>query len=467
MTTSLLQNRINILHIIILILICVIFRLPTFFLSHNNNDELIHLSLAMKIDKYDLNVFRNKQYNLFFVEKIFIPKRHLVGAIEGEREIGTLFEGFLGEREILSHHPPALPLFIAISHKIFANKLLYIVNISSNVHLMLKNFTIQFYACIVPFLFSLLLILSTYFLGSMFFSHRIGLLSALFLSLTPTELMTANKIWADDMTAFFVTLSIILYLFSLRDKKPIFSLLSGLSCGISIVTKMSGLYIIIIVLLFHIFENRTKKVNLRNLKEFLFDKYVLYFLAGVFIASAWWIDLYLSKFDIRWTKSYFTVNETWETAKTWNPYFKIASNRPWYSYFVLVPFQFPLYSLSFIFVPSFVFKNRVKSFMSFIKEKDMRFLGFLIIWFLAIIIFLTLKPGKELRYMLIAYPAISILSVYCLNLFYEWIKAKDLGISLNSIKLCFISIILLSLFFSLKIALPRILFRADIIPVPF
>lgn len=466
MTAFFYQNRLKIIHLAALIIIAVILRLPVFFLSHNNNDELIHLSLAMKLDKYGLGVFKNGQYNLFYVDRGFNLNQYLIGVMEGNDKTGLLIEGFLGERENLSHHPPALPFFIAISHKIFVNKFGYFVNISSNLYLVFRNAAFQFYACIIPFLFSIFLILSVYFLGKIFFSHRIGLLSAFFVSLTPTELITANKIWADDMTAFFVVLAVILHLYALSTNKPIFSLLSGLSCGISILTKMSGVYIIFVVLLFHIFKHINMRLNLKNLTTFIFDRKILYFLAGVFIASGWWFNLYFSNFSLPAHRIYFNIEEPWQTARTWNRYFAVVSNRPWYGYFILIPFQFPLYLLSYIFIPLFVLRKYTKSIAELIG-KEYRYIQFLIIWMLVVFVFLTLKPGKELRYMLIAYPAISILSAYCFNLFYEWMKTKDLGISLHLQRLFFFSVILLSLFYSLKIALPPLLFRADIIPIPF
>ncbi|NQU19442.1 glycosyltransferase family 39 protein [bacterium] len=458
------KNRSKIIQILILLVITAILRLPTFFLSHNNNDELIHLSLAMKIEKYGFNVFEKQQYNLFFVDRGFSPKNHLIGVREGKDRIGSLLSGFLGERSKLSHHPPVLPFFLSLSHKFFTNNLVYLANISNNIYFMLRNAKFQFYACFIPFLFSLFFILSVYVLGSLFFSHRVGLISAFFLSLTPIELLTANKIWADDMTAFFAVLSVIFYLYALKSNKSVFSLLSGLVCGFSILTKMSGVYIIFVILLFHLFEHRKKRANLKNSLSFFFDRNILYFLAGVFITSAWWFNLYYSIFSLKSMKSYFRINETWGLIKEWNWYFSITSSRPWFSYFVLVPFQFPLYLLSYIFVPIFIFRKKFKSFGVLIG-KEYRYLQFLIAWITVVFIFLTLKPGKELRYMLIAYPAIAILSAYCLNLFYQWMRSK-ISISVNLQRLLFISVILLSLVFSLRIALPRILFRVDIIPIP-
>lgn len=465
MISSLSPQRLKVIQISLLILIAIIFRLPVFFLSHYNNDELIHISLAKKIDEYGVSVFKKQQYNLFYIERGFNPRSQLIGVLEGEKKIGSLLEGFLGERGILSHHPPATPFAIALSHKIFAGRLNFLVNYSSNVYLMIRNSRFQFYVCLVPFIFSMLLVLLVYLLGSLFFSHKVGLISSLFFSLSPIELLTANKLWADDMTAFFVVLSVVLYLYSFKSDKPIFSLFAGASCGAAILTKMSAVYIVFTVLLFHLFENRNKTASFQNIKDFLFDKKILYFLSAVFIVSAWWFNLYYSNFDPHAIKGYFKVVETGEAVRNWNRYFSVVSDRPWYSYFVLVPYQFPLYLLSYVLIPLFVFRRKIQSFGDFIND-EYRYIQFLLLWTAATFVFLSLKPGKELRYMLIAYPAIAVLSAYCLNLFFEWLKSKNFDVNLNLIKLFFVSTIFLSLFYSLKIALPRVLLRADIIPIP-
>lgn len=465
MISSFYRNRFKIIQVLLLILISAILRLPIFLLPHNNNDELIHLSLAKKAENYGIQVFDKNEYNLFYIERGLDLNNQLIAILGGQRKTGSLLESFLGEREKLSHHPPALPFFIAASHKVFSNSIEYLVNTSGNLYFMLRNMPVQFYACIVQFLFSLFLILSVYFLGNMFFSHRLGLLSALFLSLTPIELLTANKIWADDMTAFFVVLAVIMHLYGLKTDRPLCSLFAGVSCGIAILAKMSAVYIVFTVLLFHLFENRNNPVNYKNIKNLLFNKKLLYFLAGVFIVSAWWFNLYYSVFSLQTIKGYFKVEETWEAAKSWNRYFSTVSLRPWYSYFVLVPYQFPLYLLSYVFAPFFVLRSKIKFFKGLIG-KEARYLQFLIIWIAVVFMFLSLKPGKELRYMLIAFPAIAILSAYCLNLFFRWLKSKNFDVSINLVKLFFVSIIFVSLFYSLKIALPRVLFRADIIPIP-
>jgi len=460
----LLKRRINLILLSLIIIFAIILRLPSFFLSHYNNDELIHISLAKKVDKYGFDVFKKGEYNLFFLDKGFNPEGQFIGILDGKKETGSLLEGFLAESEKLSHHPPGLPLFIAMSHKIFSNNKEYLINVSQNDYLMAQNLGLQFYACFIPFLISILLIISVCLLGSIFFSRNTGLLASLIFSVIPIELLTSNKIWADDMVALFATLAVILFLYAIKGGNPFFCLLSGLSCGFSILAKMSGVYIVISILLFHLLINYKKKASIKNIKDFIFDRNILYFLAGVFIVSAWWFNLYYSYFNIASTKSYFIVNEQWETAKTWNSFFGTISNRPWFAYFILVPFQSPLLILSYIFIPFFMFRRRIGNLANFVKN-EYSFIQFLIFWILTTFIFLTLKPGKELRYMLIAYPAICILSSYSLDLIYQWLKNK-FPKDVVFIRFILVFIIFSSLLFSLKLGLPRVIFRSDLIPIP-
>lgn len=449
--------------------IVALLRLPIFFLSHQNNDELIHLALAMKIDTFGTEVFSAEQYNLWYVEKGIDHKQQLVGIFLGDRRIGSLLEGFLGERSRFSHHPPLLPFCIALSHKLWADRIDFLVNLSENIYLMAHNFIFQAPACIVPFVFSLLLLYCTYLLGRMFFSEGVGLLAALLLGLTPAALLSANKIWADDMTAFFATLAAILYLYSVKNNKPFLSLFSGLACGLAIIAKMSGIYIIITVLIFHVLVYVQKRVSLESIKSFCFDRKILYFLAGAFIVSAWWFNAYDTNhhfFTLGHSKWYFAVNETWGAAKTWSTFFSRVSNRPWFTYFVLMPIHTPLFLFSYVFMPFFALRKKIKRIGLYVGHDDL-ILRFLLIWMIVPFIFLTLKPGKEMRYLLIAYPAVAILSAYCFRFLYEWFNAKEAEVSVRLRNIFFISIIMLSIFYSLKIALPSVFFRSDLIVFPF
>ena len=452
--------------VVFLIFIVILLRLPIFFLSHNNNDELIYLSLASKIDSYGFNVFKDTQYNLWYVEKGFDPVNEIVAIFFSENKIGSLLKGFFGEDFRMSHHPPTLSFLIFISHTTCAHQMDYLVNVSENIYVMARNFSFQFYACIVPFVFSALLLIATYILGRLFFSHAVGLMGAFFLGITPAELMAANKIWADDMTAFFVAASVILYLLALDKKRPTFAFVAGLSCGISIITKMSGVYLIFIVMIFHFLRHVNERVNARNLKNFFLDKNVLYFLAGAFIVSAWWLDLYFSHYSLKGMKGYFAVNQTWGAVKTFSGFYSRISNRPWFAYFVLTPAQSPFFALSYIFIIFFILRNKIKSVSSLISG-SCRYVQFFIIWMTVTLVLLMMMPGKEMRYLLIACPAIALLSSQCFVLFYEWLKTKENEVSPLLRETLVVSFVVLSLFFSLKIALPVIFYRSDVIAFPF
>jgi len=453
-----------IIGLLFLIFVTALFRAPSFFLSHNNNDELIHLSLAMKMERCGVGVFKQKKYNLHYIEKGIEPNRQLIGVLEGEEKIGSLLKGFLGERESMSHHPPVLPFILSISHRIFSRSIEYVVSFSKNTYLMIKNMPFQFYACIVPFVFSCLFVLSVYLLGSIFFSHKVGLISAFFLSLTPIEFLTANKIWADDMTAFFIVLSAILYLHALKSKRAEFALLSGLSCGISILTKMSGLYLVIVILLFHLFENRNQKVSFKNILNFFFEKNILYFLAGAFIVSAWWLDLYLVNFKIGRFVYHVGLKETRPMMLDWNPFLNAVYLRPWYSYLILVPYQAPIYLLVYIFIPLFILKSKLGILKNIFKENKPE-IRFLIIWIITIFVLLSLKPNRELRFMLSAFPAIAVVCGYFIVCLFDFVNVKDKSYKRFAYGFI-ITLVSWSLFLSIKLGLYAVFFRNDMIRVP-
>jgi len=467
-------NRTNksrqLIELLLVLALAMLLRLPNFFLSHLNNDELIYCGLAHKIDRYGIKAFNNlykikNHYNLYFLDKGFDYNSRLLGILESEKREGTLLDGFLGEREQLSHHPPLLPFFLAVSHRIFLRKLPFVLNAAQTPFFMRANASYQFYACFVPFLFSLLFLISVYVLSRIIFSHHIGLLATLFVAFTPITILTSCKIWADDMVAFFFTLAVIFYVLAKKSNKYFYALFSGLSCGLAILAKMSGLYLIFIILIFHIIENRNKKVSFRNVVSFIFDKNILYFLAGVFIASGWWLDLFLLNFGAGSIKYNFSINENWHAAKTWSDFFGVVSNRPWYSYFILIPFQFPLYLFGYIFIILWLIRQKFRSLPLF-RDKS-NFINFVIIWVMVVVGMLTLKPGKELRYTSVALGGIAFLSSLCLFIVYERVKKKLDQLNQFTINVIFIFPITMVLVYALIIAIPRLFKRIDLIIFPF
>jgi hypothetical protein len=105
-------------------------------------------------------------------------------------------------------------------------------------------------AKVIPAIFSLGLIGSTYLLGRCLFNRRIGLFSALILSFSPFFLRWANSGYTDIPCAFFYTYSILYYWLTYRYRSMPYAILTGLMVGFSIWVRNGALLIFISILLF-------------------------------------------------------------------------------------------------------------------------------------------------------------------------------------------------------------------------
>jgi len=427
-----------------LILVSALLRIPAFFLKHNNNDELIHLSLAMKIDRYGMRVFP-ENYNLFNTD--ITAKEGLLILSFSKEKIGTLLKNFVaGERELLSHHPPALCALLTLSHNLLTRNGPYAV---AGGMLRKSEVKAQFYACLVTFIFSILLIAATYWFGKVLFNDEIGILAAALLSITPIELLSSQKIWAEDMVGFFATLALIPYFYCLKKNNPIFACLAGLSCGIAMLSKMSGGFIIIAIVIFHLWQNRQK--FFRGGKEILgvfLDKNILLFaLFFLFIAGPW-LYIYIHSFGTSWTYNHFIPGKI-NLIVLPSGFMRFVHSRPWYTYFVATVFQMPFY---FLVYPAlyYLFKE---------KNKELQFLFALLAVFFTL---LTLKADKEERYFMPAYPAIAIVTAYTIHRIGAYLRKKQLYLLEGILVLLFI----LGAFYSINLGMALAFRRSDLIGLP-
>ena len=429
----------NLSALVFLILISVILRIPGFFLSHSSNDELIHTGLALKIDKYGAGVFRGR-YNLYNID--INPKNKLLNLSLTGKEIGKLVSSFgYWESHTLSHHPPLFSAFLALSHRVFARNKPYFLADSL---LGTRDIPYQFYAGIVPFLFSILLIIATYLLGKILFNQELGLLSALLFSVTPVELLTSQKIWADDMASFFAILAVIFYFYGLKNNKNVFSCLSGISCGLSVLTKMNGYFIAVAIIIFHLWQNKRRLFN-KDIIDVVFQRGILLFVLFFILTTGAWGYVYLSTFGMQG----FFIPFLPKVYRFSHGFMGLVYTRPWYTYFITMPLQFPIY---FLIYPAIFYLFRE-------RKKELQFLFILLLVFLAL---LSIKENKEERYMLPCYPAIAIISSYALSKLNSSFGAGKRAFFKGALML----LCILSVWFSIRLGLYSVFTRADLFTFP-
>lgn len=374
--------------ILFVLLLAAFLRVHTFYLTHTNFDETAYTGLALKLDKYGFKDYA-KNFNLHFID-IDSNEYFNVPALS-DKSVGSLLTMSRVDYEygMPTHRPPVFSFFLMLSHRIFsADPHYFMSSVSGNPY-----WHLQFYAALVPFLFSMLSIFFTYVLGKMLFDEKAGLYGALMLSLTPVELVVASKIWADTTLAFFVVMAAVFYFLSIRRNNIIFALLSGICAGTAFLTKVTGGFIILAIILHHFWVNRSGLKKIDRFFGIFFDaKIIVIIFTAAIIICPWLLSFHKSHA--------LSAPKIPVTANNITPWVVSIGQRPWYMYAVNMLFQFPLYLLGCISIFTF-FINK--------KNRDEKF--FLISWFAIIMVFLSFFLWfKEDRYMLLAYPAIAILS---------------------------------------------------------
>jgi 4-amino-4-deoxy-L-arabinose transferase-like glycosyltransferase len=406
--------------------------------------------LASKIDQYGLKVFEH-DYNIFNSDiKI---KEAWYTFRQADRKFGTLTDSVFAsettglETANLSHHPPLLPFLLAISHRIFSSQKAFLVNWQDTG---IEKIWPQFYAAVIPFLASLLLVIMTYLLGRIFFSQGIASFAALLLVFTPIDMLTAQKIWADDLVSLISLLSIILYLKSLQKDNTFLAGVSGLLVGIAALAKQSGMFLVAFIPIIHFVFLRSKQISMMKL---IFEKRLIIFLAFAFLSLLPWISLFMKTNGIF---NFFIQYEPMGLKSAVYPtdFIRFVNTRPWYTYFLTVFFQQPLFI--FVYLSPLLLLNEFK------KRKE---LLVLLVWVALFFVLVTVRRDKELRYMLPAYPAVTLLTSFVFFALRE--RFNQYGAFFS--RLANAGLILFS-FFSIalaaKIGLTFVFLRASLIPIP-
>ena len=194
--------------LIVILLFAYSLRSNTFYLSHFRGDQQTYLGLAMKLEQFGLDGYNLRGIN-------FVPLVNpqwgiwglgLVPAKPGD-EGHVIKAGFTNAP--LYPIAPGFPYLLRLSHAIFNKGQPYwtvSLHLGDRVHRERPELfrDTQFYAVIIPLVSSLLLIVLTFVLGKYLYSDTVGLMAALMIAINPIDIMTSQKVWADDSLAVFL-----------------------------------------------------------------------------------------------------------------------------------------------------------------------------------------------------------------------------------------------------------------------
>jgi len=409
--------------LILLLLFALGIRHHTFWLAHWLGDQKHYLGLATKLERFGFNHYNLRGINIRYqaLDKkrtLILGEVYAVAPDEQGAILKELAESGIKYYDLPLHHmAPGFPYTLILSRKLFKREGGYSTVVSNLGGKVMRTkprafFKSQFYAVVVPLAFSLLLIFLTFHLGKQLFSARVGLYAAFLLAVNPVDILTSQKIWADDMLATFVVLSFILIVMAARKEKLYLALLAGASCGVATITKQTGGIALVAVWLHQIIQNKDKFKNLKQWPKVFFDKYFLLFSLGLLAISGYWFFKVAQTYG---NPIYTPVQpDIFQTDKsTW---FTMLEKRPSPLKFYLlgIPCLAPLFLLACLTLKDLVVKGK-----ACLEERNNIILLWL--WFAVFLGLFSIFNAKEHRYMLPAYPAIAILSAYILQRIREFL----------------------------------------------
>jgi len=241
--------------------------------------------------------------------------------------------------------------------------------------------------------FSILAVILTYFLSKELFGKEIALWASLFLSTNQLFIFFTTKTLTEPLFISFLSLSLIFFL--KRKDKPAYLLLSGVFSGLAFLTRYLGTLLVISYILYFLYLFSKRKDTIRLMKEFILV------LAGIFfVLFPWFLLSHIYYGNI--FGAYFTnMMEYSDYGGIFSTYFADVMH---YSYFNDI---FQAFGLQIIFM--------ILGFYVISKQRkpDKRIL--LIIIFLLPIIFFSLDPQRNPRFLLSYLPVYAIFSGFALR----------------------------------------------------
>ncbi len=243
----------------------------------------------------------------------------------------------------------------------------------------------EFTARLPSALSALGMVLIVYLLGKDIFSRRVGLLAALILASSPNIYKSACMVRIDMPLALFTTASLAAFYVAFSHSKNNYYLLGWFFAALTVLTK-GPLGPLIIALTISLYLYSTKKHTT------FIEEHGIVLGACIFVATimAWLVPAYMQEGKdylyhmLGWVREYATG--------------RISKEGIFYYMQILFGVGFgPAALLIPVAIYSF-YKNNVEG------------LRLPLIWFVVVLLVLTIIPGKHSRYLLLLYPAIALLA---------------------------------------------------------
>jgi 4-amino-4-deoxy-L-arabinose transferase-like glycosyltransferase len=310
-------------------------------------------------------------------------------------------------------------------------------------------------SALLPMLFSLIAIISTFFVGRQLFDRRVGFFAALFLALSPLFSFQGYFVATDVPSVAVAMLTLSLFLAALRRDSLPLAAVSGCCLLLTVAVKLTGLYCALLIVLAWLLLSRRSIRILATTLAFLLFFPVLY-----------WGPLLLTKgFDSAtlagaagnlwtWMKLAMFVSGK-ERPADWNyllfqsgqvHHYMGPSSTFFYLQYLANAVGFPIFFWAIIVLILFIeawWRGLRDQWRCLLGEG--RKLVLLAVWVLVLLAFLSPWLMRNTRFSYLAFPAYAVLAGYGFVLFKKHVLPAGSGHSALLLSLTVVTLVTLSL----------------------
>ncbi len=417
-------KKIAVFLVLLLILVFAFWiRSKAFWLPHWQGEQKHYVVLAMKLDKVGFG----SGYNLRGTDlgNSILPEnppieltycRPALEALKGNFVQTLKMAGHSYYDEPLYYNPPLFPYLLMASHKLFANQALFYGVCTSNLGEKVRSvkpkiiFQAQFWAVIVPLFFNLGVIIMTFLFGVRFFNEKIGLWASFLMAVNPVSIFLAHRVGPEDMLTFFMALSLFLYLIFLQKKNYLGIAAAGFSGALAILTKQTGILLLVVILIVTYFE---KSRGGKKISNWIPSEFLVFFLVALTVSGFWFVKVWQTfgnPFHQPFSLSLAMKQDT-------TGWFNTVSHRPppllFFSFGVF--FLMPVFSFALL-----MFRRFYRQCTGILTPLDNRAAKVEAVFWIWILVFyfyfaepwhvLELSANQEHQFFYMVYPAIGVLS---------------------------------------------------------
>lgn len=389
----------------------------TFWLPHWTGDQSQYIALAMKMN----HTKGLSGYNLLEVDVRSAEPDHLKGI---KFAIPTYVKGSEGGLAQSYHYfglsyyampfwykAPLLPMMLKWSHNLFLGPekpfVVPVTNIGKAVWKIKPKALLesQLWLVVVPLMASLGTLVMVYFFCRCFAGIHTALIAVFIAAFNPVAVFCSNRVWTEDLQAFFLWAGILAYWKSLNTKRVLLPVLAGCLLGCSILTNQKSITFIPGLWLYCVLsDHKLQLCRPKTWIRLLFQPTFFWIAVGcALVTHQWFLEVYRRYGSILWQPKYYSGNS--EVGKLW---LERLHARP-HSAIVYIAggiYLWPPIAFGYASILLFI-KNALKMISGQIKSSPIAFLWVLMLPFVYIMMIRSYRSAEH-RYLVTILPALSI-----------------------------------------------------------